>query len=280
MSLEAIQWALFDAPTKNPAEQVILTVMADRSGQDGRGFEGCWASQAWIAESVGLSISTVKRHLRNMESRGLIYRGDQSLTAHLRPDRRPVVWNLNPSLRRPKEPPAEPENGGSNQPNSTGGQNEPPLTGDRTGGHLRPNGGSQVSYKPSRPVHEPSNPPSSPPRGDSPRPQRGAYLPDDWQPDPGNLARLTEKYPDLNSAQELQAFRDYWASASGQRARKRNWDAALRTWFANARRYNRPAQPQRQPSSVAAWLGEPQHHEAVTADAEIIDAKELPRWTG
>lgn len=134
MSLEAIQWALFDAPTKNPAEQVILTVMADRSGQDGRGFEGCWASQAWIAESVGLSISTVKRHLRNMESRGLIYRGDQSLTAHLRPDRRPVVWNLNPSLRRPKEPPAEPENGGSNQPNSTGGQNEPPLTGDLTGG--------------------------------------------------------------------------------------------------------------------------------------------------
>lgn len=270
MSLEAIQWALFKAPTKNPTEKVILTVMADRVGIDGRGFDGCWASHQWIAESAGVSRATVKRYLKEMEGRGLIRKGNPSLVKHLRGDRRPTVWDLNPG-----------SHGGSNGTESTGGQIEPWLTGERHGGsNETPRGVTgELQTVQNHPI-EPSNPPSSPPKGDSPRAQRGAYLPDDWQPDPGNLARLKEKYPDLNPAQELQAFRDYWASASGQRARKRNWDAALRTWFANARKYSRPSQPQRQPSSVAAWLGEPQPHEAVTADAEIIEAKELPRWTG
>lgn len=268
MSLEAIQWALFKAPTKNPTEKVILTVMADRVGIDGRGFDGCWASHQWLAESAGVSVSTVQRYLKEMEARGLIRRGDPGLVKHLRGDRRPVVWDLVPAL-------VSTDLGA----NSTGGQFERPCTGAATTGHLERNDRSPVTDKPSITIQEPSNPPSSPPKGDSPREKRGTYLPDDWQPDPGNLQRLTDKYPDLNPAHELQAFRDYWESASGQRARKRNWDAALRTWFANARKYNRPTQPQRQPSSVAAWLGAPQH-DAVVADAEIIDAKELPRWTG
>lgn len=99
MSLEALVWALKEAPTQSHAETLVLLVLADRAGGDG-GFNDACPSQKTIAGITQMSGSSVKRHLRALESRGLIVRGNQRVTESFREDRRPVVWNLNKSMTR------------------------------------------------------------------------------------------------------------------------------------------------------------------------------------
>lgn len=99
MSLEALVWALKEAPTQSHAETLVLLVLADRAGGDG-GFKDACPSQKTIGEITQMSSSSVKRHVRALESRGLIVRGNQRVTSGFREDRRPVVWNLNRSMKR------------------------------------------------------------------------------------------------------------------------------------------------------------------------------------
>lgn len=92
MSLRAILWALQDAPVEDPTQALILCAMAETAHDDGTEAR---ASQATYARYARCSERTLRRHLKAMEAAGVIIRGDQSLVAHLRPDRRPVVWDLN-----------------------------------------------------------------------------------------------------------------------------------------------------------------------------------------
>ena len=92
-------WALKEAPTQSHAETLVLLVLADRAGGDG-GFKDACPSQKTIGEITQMSTSSVKRHMRALESRGLIVRGNQRVTESFREDRRPVVWNLNRSMKR------------------------------------------------------------------------------------------------------------------------------------------------------------------------------------
>lgn len=97
MSIKVISWVREHAPTENPAELCILYSLADRANDDG---QGCWPSVATMAEESRCSERTVQRHLRNLEQRGVIRRGDQRLVERYRADRRPIVWDLNLSLKR------------------------------------------------------------------------------------------------------------------------------------------------------------------------------------
>lgn len=92
MSIAAITWALTAAPVESAQEHVILIALADRARDDGT---AAWPSQAWLAGRARCSTRTVRRHLRALEDRGIIRRGDQDLVAHLRSDSRPIVWDLN-----------------------------------------------------------------------------------------------------------------------------------------------------------------------------------------
>lgn len=92
-------WALKEAPTKSHAETLVLLVLADRAGGDG-GFKDACPSQKTIGEITQMSTSSVKRHMRALEERGLIVRGNQRVTESFREDRRPVVWDLNRSMKR------------------------------------------------------------------------------------------------------------------------------------------------------------------------------------
>lgn len=100
MSLRAMVWVLHDAPTKNHAEFAVLMALADRAGGDHDEGAAAYPSHSWIAEKVQCSTSTVKRHLKELERRGLIRRGDQRIVEKFRHDRRPVVWDLDLSQRR------------------------------------------------------------------------------------------------------------------------------------------------------------------------------------
>lgn len=108
VSLKAMLWVMEEAPIDSPAEGMILYALADRASDDGT---AAWPSQQWIADRACCSKRTVIRHLQAMEDRGLIRRGDQRHVAHIRFDKRPIVWDLALSLDR-------------NSPPTAGGQND------------------------------------------------------------------------------------------------------------------------------------------------------------
>lgn len=66
-----------------------LANVADQHGQN------AWRSRSEVAKELGRSIKTVDRASKELEHAALIHRGDQRLVAHLRADRRPIVWDLN-----------------------------------------------------------------------------------------------------------------------------------------------------------------------------------------
>lgn len=57
---------------------------------------------------------------------------------------------------------------------------------------------------------------------------RGTRLPEDWKP------RIEDGINEI----ELEKFRDYWISVSGQRGVKRDWDATWRNWLRNSKHFN------------------------------------------
>lgn len=100
MSLKAMLWALNEAPWESATEALVLISLADYAGSGDSPWVGACPSHKTIAEAAQVSSRTVRRCLNDLESRGVIVRGDQSVTENFRPDRRPVVWNLNGQMKR------------------------------------------------------------------------------------------------------------------------------------------------------------------------------------
>lgn len=91
MSVQAIVWALENAPITKPSHLGTLVALANQADSDG---EGAYPSHATIAWETRKSPQAVRKDLKEMESDGIIKRGNQAMVAHLAADRRPVVWNL------------------------------------------------------------------------------------------------------------------------------------------------------------------------------------------
>lgn len=91
MSIQAMVWALEDAPDVPAQALGTLMGLANHADEFGR---GAYASQEQIAEYARKSDRQARTDLYRLEELGLIRRGDQSLVAHLRGDKRPVVWDL------------------------------------------------------------------------------------------------------------------------------------------------------------------------------------------
>ena len=98
--------------------------------------------------------------------------------------------------------------------------------------------------------------PSKPPKASK---ARGARLPDGWQPDQALADWTRANAPAAANAVEVDRFRDYWQSLSGQRGVRADWAATWRNW---ARRCQEQAhQPTRGPAPrsttsdrVNGWL--------------------------
>ncbi|MCA1834807.1 MAG: hypothetical protein LC721_00155 [Actinobacteria bacterium] len=91
MSFEALLWATKSAPIADASEWAVLVAMAEAADDDGC---NCYRSRTTIGSMVKLDPKTVGRRQAEMESRGLLKRGDQSVVNHIPADRRPVVWDL------------------------------------------------------------------------------------------------------------------------------------------------------------------------------------------
>ena len=93
MSTAAVSWSLSRKLTGplTPETRLVLVALAEYAGPDGR---HAFPSAATIADELGVSERTVRRHLAYLQELGLIRRGDQQHVEHYPINRRPVVYDL------------------------------------------------------------------------------------------------------------------------------------------------------------------------------------------
>jgi hypothetical protein len=97
MSVEAVTWALSDAPDVPPQCLAVLIGLANHAHPDGR---GAYPSQETLAHYARKSVRSVRTDLAELERLGLIRRA-------LRSGRRVVVWDLAIERRRPAAHPVD-----------------------------------------------------------------------------------------------------------------------------------------------------------------------------
>ncbi|OKI53801.1 helix-turn-helix domain-containing protein [Micromonospora sp. CB01531] len=98
MSIEAVSWALSEAPDVPPSCLAVLIGLANHAHADGR---GAFPSQERLAFYARKSVRAVRNDLAELARVGLIRRGDQRHASLLPADRRPIVWDLAMQRRRP-----------------------------------------------------------------------------------------------------------------------------------------------------------------------------------
>lgn len=171
----------------------------------------CWPSVGTIADRCNISERAVQQHLRALEEAGELVR--ESRSGHS--SRYRVVLTF----------------GGAD---SSGVQN---LRGaeKRQGGEAGFGGG----VKPASPrtVREPSK-----------NRQDGTRIPDGWEPTTSVVQSMQQECPAVDVVAETRKFRDYWRSATGRNATKRDWDATWRNWI---RRANEDRPPRLRPVPAA-----------------------------
>lgn len=97
MSIRCVSWALNEAPVEEPVQVLVLVAMSEKANDDGT---SAYQSKATIARKARVSVRTAQRVMSQLESLGVIVRGDQAAADHLPPNRRPVVYDLQVALRR------------------------------------------------------------------------------------------------------------------------------------------------------------------------------------
>jgi hypothetical protein len=70
----------------------------------------------------------------------------------------------------------------------------------------------------------------TPPKEGKTKAERGSRLPEDWNPSREDVAAMRQEYPAVDFRTVTENFKDYWRSASGANAVKRDWVAAWRMW--------------------------------------------------
>ena len=76
--------------------------------------------------------------------------------------------------------------------------------------------------------------------------RKGERLPEDFEPDEKSWKVMAEHFPEIDLKLETHAFRDYWNSATGSNAVKKDWHAAWRNWIRNSHKRAKPKFQQRE----------------------------------
>ena len=210
MSLKAIIWVMEDAPVENHGELAVLYALADRANDDGT---AAYPSQEWVSYRARCTDRTVRNHLKNLEGREVIRRGDQSLVGHFPVNRRPIVWDLNYRAVRPEN--WCPENISGRKIGAVRPENPDTLTGKSEQLGRKP-----VSDKPSyKPSYKPSN-------------NRPWETLRNWAPTDEQRRKLEEKHGGKDIDSELEKFRDWHIEKKSQ---YKDWNRAFDNWMKRAR---------------------------------------------
>lgn len=304
MSLRALTWAIYEigSTLKDASAYRVLLILADNANDEGK---GAYPSASTIAEETGMSLRTVRNKLNDLETAGIIMRGDQALADYLPANRRSVVWDLNLDNNRraesaPQHTPAT---------TTTRGAKSAPQTPEPDVQQGCNRGATDVQQGCSLSAHNPPNPinPINPreaarehePDTDTTQPTSREQALADWSPNKDHEALANSAHADLDA--EADKFRCKQLS-DGHIAK--NIDAAFTLWLRRGieggyltRRTNRPSDTTHTPEPhrhtmtcehVLAIMGPEEHlynHErrgfapsewmrACQAQADILNRKE------
>lgn len=304
MSLRALTWAIYEigSTLKDASAYRVLLILADNANDEGR---GAYPSASTIAEETGMSLRTVRNKLNDLETAGIIMRGDQALADYLPANRRSVVWDLNLDNNRraesaPQHTPATTTTRGAKSAPQTDGSDV--QQGCNRGATDVQQGCSLSAHNPLNPIN-PINPREAArehdPDTDTTQHTSREQALADWSPNKDHEALAASAHADLDA--EADKFRCKQL-ADGHIAK--NIDAAFTLWLRRGieggyltRRTNRPSDTTHTPEPhrhtmtcehVQAIMGPEEHlynHErrgfapsewmrACQAQADILNRKE------
>lgn len=248
MSLRALTWAIYEigSTLKDASAYRVLLILADNANDEGR---GAYPSASTIAEETGMSLRTVRNKLNDLETAGIIMRGDQALADYLPANRRSVVWDLNLEHNRraesaPQHTPAHTATRGAKSAPQTDGPDV--QQGCNRGATDVQQGCSLSAHNPLNPIN-PINPREAArehdPDTDTTQPTSREQALADWAPNSEHKALANSAHADLDA--EADKFRCRQLS-DGHIAK--NIDAAFTLWLRRGieggyltRRTNRPS---------------------------------------
>lgn len=206
MSMRALEWAMYNVPAEmvKGALLRILLLLADHADTQGK---GAFPSQKRIVALTGYSRRTIQNGLHDLETAGLIRRGDQRITEHLG-KYRPIVWDLTmKDFRGAKTTPL----------NKLEGRNQ---------GRKKTSLGAQSGAQHDCAQNLYKEEPYIEPRESNARARKPIPIPADWKPSEEHRALADRLGIDCDI--EADKFRD---RALDSAARSADWNAKYRNWL-------------------------------------------------
>ena len=205
MSMENVRKLLYHEYGLDPYELRLLMMVADWTGDDGKGFA---KSAKTIASQLHMSERTVHNKLRSLREKGFLRYGNQHIVDDIVPNRRPKVYDMHlPKQRGERNAPQE------IKPKNRGERNAPQKTGMNQGCTQRADNTTK-SIETIKTIER------------DPRAKTTTPIPTDWKPTEEHRA-LADKLG-IDCDIEAGKFRDR-ALDSGTRSA--DWNAKFRNWL-------------------------------------------------
>lgn len=216
MSMENVRKLLYHEYGLDPYELRLLMMVADWTGDDGKGFA---KSAKTIASQLHMSERTVHNKLRSLREKGFLRYGNQHIVDDIAPNRRPKVYDMHlPKQRGERNAPQE------FKPKSRGERNALQKTGMNQGCSWHESGMNQGCTQ--RADNTTKSIETIKTIESNARERKQIPIPADWKPSEEHRALADRLGVDCDI--EAEKFRDR-ALDSG--ARSADWNAKYRNWL-------------------------------------------------
>ena len=216
MSMENVRKLLYHEYGLDPYELRLLMMVADWTGDDGKGFA---KSAKTIASQLHMSERTVHNKLRSLREKGFLRYGNQHIVDDIAPNRRPKVYDMHlPKNRGERNAPQE------IKPKNRGERNAPQKTGMNQGCNWHESGMNQGCTQRADNTTKSIETIKTIER--DPRAKTTTPIPTDWKPTEEHRALADRLGIDCDI--EAGKFRDR-ALDSGTRSA--DWNAKFRNWL-------------------------------------------------
>lgn len=216
MSMENVRKLLYHEYGLDPYELRLLMMVADWTGDDGKGFA---KSAKTIASQLHMSERTVHNKLRSLREKGFLRYGNQHIVDDIAPNRRPKVYDMHlPKQRGERNAPQE------IKPKNRGERNAPQETGMNQGCNWHESGMNQGCTQ--RADNTTKSIETIKTIESNARARKPIPIPADWKPTEEHHALADRLGIDCKA--EAEKFRDR-ALDSG--ARSADWNAKYRNWL-------------------------------------------------
>ena len=216
MSMENVRKLLYHEYGLDPYELRLLMMVADWTGDDGKGFA---KSAKTIASQLHMSERTVHNKLRSLREKGFLRYGNQHIVDDIAPNRRPKVYDMHlPKQRGERNAPQE------IKPKNRGERNALQKTGMNQGCNWHESGMNQGCTQRADNTTKSIETIKTIER--DPRAKTTTPIPTDWKPTEEHRA-LADKLG-IDCDIEAGKFRDR-ALDSGTRSA--DWNAKFRNWL-------------------------------------------------